>query len=141
VGTVNIDDIKGRVTDIRERIPEVRDRIDEWRDDLELPETQATETAAGAVLIGSGIVAAIINLLGGKKDAWAWFLPAILLTGGAALLIAGALERREGRIDAAEAAVRAELDSLDPIARAKVLKEVAEEQLAKLGVGPAGAEA
>ncbi|MBE0416854.1 MAG: hypothetical protein IBX63_03730 [Coriobacteriia bacterium] len=138
---MNIDDIKERVTDIRERMPEVRDRIEAWREDLELPETQTTETAAGAVLIGSGIVAAIINLLGGKRDVWAWFLPAILLTGGAALLIAGALERREGRIDAAEAAVRAELDSLDPIARAKVLKEVAEQQLAKLGVAPGGAEA
>ncbi len=131
---MEIDDIKGRVTDIRDQIPEVRERIDAWRNDLEFPETQTTETAAGAVLIGSGIVATIVNLLGGKRDAWAWILPAILLTSGAAMLVAAALERREGRIDAAEAAVRAELDGLDPIARAKVLKEVAEEQLARLGV-------
>ena len=137
---MNIDDIKGRVTDIRERMPEVRDRIEAWRDELELPETQKTETAAGALLIGSGIVAAIINLLGGKRDAWAWFLPAILLTGGTALIVAGALERREGRIDAAEAAVRAELDGLDPIARAKVIKEGAEEQLSRLSANPRGAE-
>lgn len=138
---MNIDEIKGRVTDIRERMPEVRDRIEVWRDELELPETQKTETAAGAVLIGSGAVAAIVNLLGGKRDAWAWLLPAILLTSGTALLIAAALERRESRIDAAEAAVRAELDGLDPIARAKVLKEVAEEQLARLGVARGEAEA
>lgn len=138
---MNIDEIKDRVTDLRERVPEVRDRIDAWRDELELPETQKTETAAGAVLIGSGIVAAIINLLGGKRDAWAWFLPAILFTGGAALIIAGGLERREARIEAAEEAVFAELDSLDPIARAKVLKEVAAEQFAKLQKRAGGAEA
>jgi hypothetical protein len=136
---MNIDDIKGRVTDIRERVPEVRERIDAWREDLELPSTQTTETAAGAVLVGAGIVAAIVNLLGNKRDFWSWVLPSILLSGGIALLVTALFERRGDRIDAAEAAVRAELDSLDPIARAKVLREVAEEQLARLSPNPSGA--
>jgi hypothetical protein len=136
---MNIDDIKGRVSDIRERVPEVRERIDAWREDLELPSTQTTETAAGAVLVGAGIVAAIVNLLGNKRDFWSWVLPSILLSGGIALLVTALFEWRGHRIDAAEAAVRAELDSLDPIARAKVLKEVAEEQFSRLGANPGGA--
>lgn len=136
---MNIDDIKGRVSDIRERVPEVRERIDAWREDLELPSTQTTETAAGAVLVGAGIVAAIVNLLGNKRDFWSWVLPSILLSGGIALLATALFEWRGDRIDAAEAAVRAELDSLDPIARAKVLKEVAEEQFARLSGNPGGA--
>jgi hypothetical protein len=136
-----MENIRGRVTDVRERIPEVRERIDAWREDLEMPSTQTAETAAGAVLVGAGIVATIVNLLGGKRDFWAWVLPSILLSGGIALLVAALFEWRGDRIDAAEAAVRAELDSLDPIARAKVLKEVAEEQLGRLGRNPQGAEA
>jgi len=136
---MNIDDIKGRVSDIRERVPEVRERIDAWREDLELPSTQTTETAAGAVLVGAGIVAAIVNLLGNKRDFWSWVLPSILLSGGIALLVTALFEWRGDRIDAAEAAVRAELDSLDPIARAKVLKEVAEEEFSRLGANPGGA--
>ena len=135
-----MEEIKGRVTDIRERIPEVRERIVAWREDLEMPSTQTTETAAGAVLFGSGIVAVIINLIGGKRDFWAWLIPSLLLSGGAALLIAAFVQRRGVRIDAAEEAVRAELDALDPIARAQVLKEVAEDQLGRFGAS-AGAEA
>jgi hypothetical protein len=136
-----MENIKGRVTDMRERIPEVRERIDAWREDLEMPSAQTAETAAGAVLVGAGIVATIVNLLGGKRDFWAWVLPSILLSGGIALLVVALFEWRGDRIDAAEAAVRAELDSLDPLARAKVLKEVAEDQLARLGASAQGAEA
>jgi len=127
-----MENIKERVTDIRERIPEVRERIDAWREDLELPSAQTTETAAGAVLVGAGVVATIVNLLGGKRDFWSWVLPSILLSGGLALLFTALFQWRGERIDAAEAAVRAELDSLDPLARAKVLRDVAEEQLARL---------
>jgi hypothetical protein len=136
-----MENIRGRVTDVRERIPEMRERIDAWREDLEMPSTQTAETAAGAVLVGAGIVATIVNLLGGKRDFWAWVLPSILLSGGIALLVAALFEWRGDRIDAAEAAVRAELDSLDPLARAKVLKEVAEDQLSRLAGSPQGAGA
>ena len=129
---MNIDDIKGRAIDIRDRLPEVRERIDAWRDELSLPETQTAETAAGAALLGVGAIAAGLNLLARRRDAWAWFLPAILLTGGAALLIAAGLERRESRIAEAEAIMRAELGDLDPIARAKVLKDIAEDELSHL---------
>lgn len=131
-----MESIKGRVTDVRERIPEVRARVDAWREDLEMPSAQTAETAAGAVLVGAGIVAVIVNLLGNKRDFWAWVLPSVLISGGVALLVTALFEWRGDRIDAAEAAVRAELDSLDPIARAKVLKDVAEEQLARAGMIP-----
>ena len=111
----------------KERIPEVRERIDEWRE--ELPEPEVMETVAGAALLGIGAVAGIFMLFNDRRSQWWWFLPAVLLTGGAALLIAGGLQYRSGRITLAEESVRAELDHLDPIARAKVMKDIAEEQL------------
>lgn len=126
---------------MRDRIPEVRERIDAWREDLELPSAQSTEAAAGAVLLGAGIVATIVNLLGNKRGFWSWVLPSILLSGGASLLFTALFQWRRGRIDAAQSAVRAELEGLDPLARAQVLKEVAEEQLAKLRVTSEGAPA
>ena len=138
---MDIDSIKGRATDFKDRIPEVRERIDAWREDLELPSAQTAETAAGAVLVGAGIAATIVNLLGNKRDFWSWVVPSALLSGGLALLVAALFEWRGDRIDAAEAAVRAELDSLDPLARAKVLKDVAEDQLSRLGASPGSAGA
>lgn len=136
---MDIENIRERVADVRERIPEVRERIDAWREDLELPSAQTAEAAAGAVLVGAGVVAAIVSLLGNKRDFWSWVLPSVLLSGGLALVLTSAFQRRGIRIEQAEAAVRAELDSLDPIARAKVLKEVAEDQLSRLGASSAGA--
>lgn len=115
------------ITDYRERVPEVRERIAEWR--TELPEAEEMETIAGAALFGTGLLAVAGMLLANRRGRWAWVLPAIFLTAGAALLTAGALQRREERIDMAEYAVRSELDRLDPIARAKVMKGIAEEQL------------
>ncbi len=119
-----------RIDEYKDRIPEIRERIDEWRE--ELPEPEVIETAAGAAMFGLGAVAAVWTSLSGRRGMWAWFLPAVLLTGGASLLIAGALQIREERIEVAEETVRAELGRLDPIARAKVMKDIAEEQLSVL---------
>lgn len=115
------------INEYRERIPEVRERLDEWRE--ELPEPEVMETVAGAALLGMGAVTGVVMLLSERRNSWWWFLPAVLATGGAALLIAGGLQYRAGRITLAEESVRAELDRLDPIARAKVMKDIAEEQL------------
>ncbi len=139
VTTVGLEELKERMPDLRERLPEVRERIDTWRESL--PETQTTEAAAGAALLGAGTLTAAFNLFAGRRSAWAWALPAILLTGGAALLVAAVLEQRKGRIMRAEEVVRTELDRLDPIARAQVLKEIAEDELARFSRQPSGAEA
>ena len=127
------------IQDYKDRIPEVRERIDEWRE--ELPEPEVIETVAGAALLGFGVVSAVFALMRERRSNWAWFLPAALLTGGAALLIAGGLQYRENRIDLAEETVRAELGRLDPITRAKVMKDVAEEQLSVFTRRGAEAEA
>lgn len=139
VTEVKIEELKDRIPDVRERLPEVRERIESWRENL--PETQTTEAAAGAALFGLGTLAAALNLLAERRSAWAWALPAVLLSGGAALLVAAALEQRKGRILQAEEVVREELDRLDPVARAQVLKEVAEGEIARFSKQPSGAEA
>ncbi len=136
---MNIQDYRDRIPDLRDRLPELRERIDEWRTDL--PEPEVMETVAGAALLGTGAIALLGTILAERRGLWAWFLPAVLLTSGAALLVAGALQRREERIEIAEEAVRDELGRLDPIARAKVMKGIAEEQISvlkRLG-GEAGA--
>jgi hypothetical protein len=59
-------------------------------------------------------------------------LPVLLLIGGSALAGRGAAHRRDLGIDEAEVRVREELASLDPFARARVLKDMASEQLRPL---------
>jgi hypothetical protein len=48
---------------------------------------------------------------------------------GIAILLRGRLDQREERILSAEERIRSELDGLDPIARARVLKDLANSQL------------
>ena len=123
---MNIGDYRERFEAYRDRMPDMQARIEEWRD--ELPEPEVIETVAGAAMLGIGVVAALAAFLSGRRGIWAWALPGDLLTGGAAVLIAGAHHLREERIEVAEEAIR----RLDPIARAKVMKEIAEEQLSVL---------
>ena len=57
-----------------------------------------------------------------------WLVPLGLVGGGVAIL----LREREKGIDRVEERIAAELDSLDPLARAQVMKRVASAQLKRL---------
>lgn len=86
----------------------------------------------GWLLVGSGAIGALVALRKSRRGLVDWLLPLGLFGVGFGIL----LSQRRTRMDSAEEQIMAELDKLDPIARAQVLKAVAEEQLGRLpGIG------
>jgi hypothetical protein len=114
-------------SELTERLPDVKERLAEAREGL--PDENVLEAGAGAFLIATGAVASVFNVARGRRGVSAWVLPAVLLSAGLALLITGTMQWRSEKIETAEARVRAELDALDPFARAQVLKDMAQEQV------------
>jgi len=108
------------------RKDEIKDRFVEHIDD------PAVDAAIGLSLVGAGLGSIILNLIRGKRSAWAYLLPAVFVLGGIAVVSGGAVSRRSDRISIAEDAVRQQLAALDPIGRAQVLKDVAGEAFAPL---------
>lgn len=86
----------------------------------------------GWILVGGGAVGTIIALMRRRSDVTDWIVPLSLIGLGTGVL----LQRRQSQMHEAEASILAELDSLDPIARAQVMKAVAKDQIGRLpGVG------
>ena len=81
----------------------------------------------GWLLIGGGIVGSIVTLLRRRRRVTDWAFHFGLICAGAGVL----LQRRRKHMDLAQESIMVELDALDPIARAQVLKAVAERQLGK----------
>ena len=117
---------------------EITSRADEWlarKDEItsrfaDRVDDPAVDAAIGMSLVGAGLGAVILNLVRGKRNAWAYLLPAVFILGGIAIISGGAVSRRSDRISVAEEGVRAQLAGLDPIARAQVLRSAASEALA-----------
>ena len=108
----------------------------------EMSEGQATENSEpyrlptpsrkdiGWLLVGGGIVGSLVTLLRRRRHRLAdWAVHLGLICAGAGVL----LQRRRQHMEQAEKNILTELDALDPISRAQVLKAVAEQQLAGLG--------
>ena len=64
-----------------------------------------------------------------RRGFFAWAIPGAILGLGVVLLADVLLDQRSERIEEAEGRIAEELASLDPIARAQVLKSVGERQL------------
>ncbi len=89
------------------------------------PHPRVPEEDIAWLLVGGGVVGALIALVRDRRGLADWLLPVGLVGAGLAIL----LERRQAHLDDAQENILAELDSLDPIARAQVLTAVAEQQL------------
>jgi len=86
----------------------------------------------GWLLVGGGFVGAFLSLLRKRSSFVGIAVPLGLIGLGSGLL----LQERHTNIEAAEENILAELDALDPVARAQVLKAVAKDQLGRIpGVG------
>jgi hypothetical protein len=117
---------------------EMLERKDEWlarKDELknrfvERADDPTVDAAIGLSLVGAGLGTVIVNLIRGKRSAWAYLLPAVFILGGIAVISGGAVSRRSDRISTAEEIVREQLANLDPIARAQVLRGAASESFA-----------
>ena len=89
--------------------------------DLQDRETRAIAVGAGgiaALVLGWILGSGLLRLLG---------FTAVAVGGG--LYARERLAERSEKIDAAKESIRSELDDLDPVARAQVLKGVAQSQL------------
>ena len=110
--------------------------VEEVAEELSFPVPRTQDI--GWLLIGGGAVGVLITLLRGERSLGDWVIPAGLVGFGSAIL----LKRRQGHIHEAEASITAELDALDPIARAQVLRAVTKEQLGRLpGFGSSDSDA
>ena len=99
--------------------------VDPEPDSYRLPAPKREDI--GWLLIGGGIVGSIVTLLRRRRRVADWVLHLGLICSGAGVL----LQRRRKHMDQAQDSIMSELDNLDPIARAQVLKAVAEQQLGR----------
>lgn len=86
----------------------------------------------GWLLVGGGLAGSLVNILRGDRGLVDWLIPVSLAGLGFGVL----LSHRQSQMDSAEDTILAELDKLDPIARAQVLKSVAQDEVGRLpGLG------
>jgi hypothetical protein len=117
--------------DMLERRDEWLARKDELKDQfVERIDDPTVDAAIGLSLVGAGLGTVLVNLIRGKRNAWAYLLPAVFILGGIAVISGGAVSRRSDRISTAAEAVREQLAGLDPVARAQVLKGAASDSFA-----------
>lgn len=106
---------------------DVRNTIEEWRESM--PDYVGPQSGAGAAMIAVGIVAGALMLIRGHRGFFVWAIPGALISAGVMMLADVGLDTRKERIAETEELIEAELASLDPIARAQVLKGVGERQM------------
>jgi hypothetical protein len=82
------------------------------------------QNQAGWFLVVSGVIGAVLLIIRGGRQILGWLVVAGMVGGGAFLL----LQERQERIDTATENIVAELDALDPVARAQVLAALAEQE-------------
>lgn len=109
---------------------DARNAIEQWR--ASIPEDERTEAGAGAALFGVGIVAAAFLMLRRRRGLFVWLIPGAFIGVGLAILADVVLDTRSYRIAETEESITSELASLDPIARAQVLKNVSEREVRSL---------
>jgi hypothetical protein len=110
---------------------------DEWADRKEaikarfsdVSRKEAAMDSLGVSLIGLGVGTVVRNLVSGRRTTTGYVVGALVAVAGALLLGMGLLERRTAQISEAEQVVRDQLSALDPVARAQILKDMADEQV------------
>lgn len=97
-----------------------------------VPEKSVLEMALGITLIGSGAAAGVFGIVRHKRGFVAWAVPGALIAAGLALLATRGIDRRAEQMAIVRERVQAELSTLDPIARAQVMRDTVQEQFAFL---------
>lgn len=97
-----------------------------------VPEKSVIEMVLGVTLIGSGAAAGVLGVVRHRRGFVAWALPGALIAAGLALLATRGIDRRSEQMAIVRERVHAELSTLDPIARAQVMRDTVQEQFAFL---------
>lgn len=121
--------------EMMERFESGRDELEQRRQELmarfaDVSQKEVVVDAVGMSLVGAGIGTIVMGLIRGRRGVLTYVIGASFVIAGLGFLGGGAWGRRTERISAAEVSVREQLASLDPIARAQVLKDMAGEQVA-----------
>ncbi len=94
----------------------------EHKSDVENKQVSSPDTLdMGWLLVGSGVIGAFLLLIRRERRIVVWGISAGLTLAGVTLL----MEQRQSHIDQAEQRILEELDGLDPVAKAQVLKNIA----------------
>ena len=97
----------------------------EHKSDVENKQLSSPDTLdMGWLLVGSGVIGALLLLIRRERRIVAWGISVGLTLAGATLL----MEQRQSHINQAEQRILEELDGLDPVAKAQVLKNIAVEE-------------
>jgi hypothetical protein len=112
---------------------DVHETVERWR--KEVPKQSLVEAGAAVGIIGLGVAAIVLALVRGRRGFFVIAVPAALLAAGLVMLTDVTFDVRGERIGWSRAFITAELESLDPIARAQVLRDVAREQFGALVPG------
>jgi hypothetical protein len=105
---------------------DVRETVERWRE--EIPRQCLVEGGASAGIIGLGIAALVLMLVRGRRGFFAIAIPGALLAAGLVMLTDVTFDVRGERIAWSRAFITSELEGLDPIARAQVLRDVVREE-------------
>lgn len=116
---------------------EMMARKDEWvarKDEIaerfvDTATDPVVDSALALSLVGAGAATVIVSAVRRERGVLGYLVGMVFVLAGI-LVMSGALKERSGRISDAEVEVRAQLATLDPIARAQVLKDMAGETVA-----------
>ncbi len=111
---------------LRARKDELQARFGEYADD------PMVDNALGLSLVGAGAGAIIFSLLRGKRSIWTWAFGAVFIMLGFSVMGGGAMSRRSDRISEVESSVREKLGTLDPLARAMIVRDMAADAVSPL---------
>ncbi|NTW29630.1 MAG: hypothetical protein HGA39_09770 [Coriobacteriia bacterium] len=108
---------------------------EDWDERKEVIRARFAETAVsplvdgalGMSLVGAGVATMVMRAVRGRRGFFSGLLSAVLVLSGLAVIGGGAIVRRSTRISSAEEIVREHLAGLDPLARARILKDMAAE--------------
>ena len=89
--------------------------------------TEATVKTAG-ILVGGGILGSLYLLIRRSRNILSWIVPIGLLAGGISMY----LKDRQERVEQTGDRIVAQLDELDPLTRAEVIKYVADQEIDKV---------
>jgi hypothetical protein len=92
-----------------------------------MPDGEGDRGTTALAVAGGGLAAFLLGWIFGRG--WLRLLGLAAAAAGGALYARGKLSERGQKIEEAESRIREELDDLDPVARAQVLKDVARSQL------------
>jgi len=120
------EEMRVRTDAMMARKQELQERFGEYAAD------PMVDSALGLSLVGAGAATIIFSLLRGRRSVWTWVFGGVFIALGLSVMGGGALHRRSGRIDEVESSVREQLSTLDPIARAMIVRDMAADTVSPL---------